>query len=249
MTDQNIQIRIKDDSQANQQDIKKALNLNQVLAQAKQPKNKKKLRLISVFLAILILILAGFMAGFFLFRPQGFSQYQKLIPEQAKAVIFLKTDQLKNLTPGIWSDFEQDSSYFQWLKDRISQFSADAQIIPENDIIPLFKEEVAFIVLSSASSANQKPNWAILAEIRQGQDSQKQITFEKVEQVLRRDFGLDELFYRQTKINQVYSLNQPEQAWYYTQVNNFIIVSGDLVSIQSLVDKIIKGGIAEKLSF
>ena len=94
MTDQNIQIRIKDDSQANQQDIKKALNLNQVLAQAKQPKNKKKLRLISVFLAILILILAGFMAGFFLFRPQGFSQYQKLIPEQAKAVIFLKTDQI-----------------------------------------------------------------------------------------------------------------------------------------------------------
>lgn len=234
-----IPIKIKPNSETNQSDIKKALNLNQLLsAQAKLvAKNKNKFWLTFGFFLILTLILLALLANLFWSKPWGFGVYQKLIPEQTQAAIFLKINELENLYPAIIPDEEQNSSFYQWLKNRILQFLADSDVSAENDLLPLFQEQAAFLILPPRS--NQKLSWLILAETKPSQDLQKQLIFDKIEQELRKDFGLSQLSYRQVKINAVHSLNQLERRYFYAQINNFVTISNDQAALENLIDRII----------
>jgi len=63
--------------------------------------------------------------------------------------------------------------------------------------------------------------------------------FTKIEDGLRQNFGINELFYRQIKINSVYAFNKVDKPYYYSQVDNYLIIGNDLASLQNVIDKII----------
>jgi len=234
-----IPIKIKSNSKTTQQEIKKALNLNQLLsAQAKSiTKNRNKSWLNFSVGLILIMILIVLAANFFWSSSKSLSAYQKLTPKQAQAAIFFKIYELKNLYPAVIPNEEQNASFYQWLKNRILQFLADSGISAENDLLPLFQEQAAFFILPP--DRNQKLSWLILAETKSNQDPKRQLVFNKIEQELKKDFGFNQTFYRQLKINIIYPLDQLERQYFYAQINNFVAVSNSQTTLENLIDRII----------
>ncbi len=232
----NIPITVKPASQAKEQDIKNALNLNRVLAEAREPKARKKSK-IWLLVLFLLLIILGLTGWLWWLSRQSFSDYQSIIPEQAEAIILLKTSQLADQAPQISSRLEKDSSLLRWLEDKISQFLADSGLSAPKDILPLFRDEIAFFVLPPTQ--NQKIAWLALSRTVSGQETQKQAVIGKIENGLRKNFGTDQTFYRQIKINSAYSFNQAQTLYYWAQINDFIAVSNDLASMQLMIDKII----------
>lgn len=236
MPDQ-IPIKIKQASAANHQDIKKALNLNQVLSFAKNSGRRKSSRIWIAVSIILFALSLALGAKIFLSAPKDYSQYQKAVPQNAKAVIFFKINELRDLAPTALPDLDRDDSFFHWLKDRVLKFLNDYDISTQDELLPYLNQDAAFFIPSSSSS--KKPIWAIIGQVKLTPASQNPGVFDKIEQGLRQEFGLNELFYRQVKINSVYSFNQVQKAYYYSQVDNFILVSNDLFTLQEIIDEIV----------
>jgi len=232
-----IPIKIKTESQISQQDIKKALNLNRVPMENAKNNKQKTRRFWPILSLIFLLIALGLSAKLFFFNHQAFSGYQKIIPEDAKVAILLKLSQIESLGPTLAPELEQNSQLYRWLKDKIDQFLKDSGVSLQQDLVPIFNEDALFLMLPSAS--NNQANWAIVAQLKNTQDQQDKRVLTKIESGLRRDFSLNQIIYRQTTINSVYSFNQINQPYYYAQVNNFIIVGNNLVSFQQMVDRII----------
>ena len=238
MTNNNIPIKIKNSEQANQQDIKKALNLNQVLADAKEAKNSSKSRFWPVVALILAIIALGLGARLFLFSQPNYSQYQKIIPSNVKAIILLNLSSLQDLAPVLSPELQDNSQYFRWLKDRIQLFLQDAGVSAQNDLLPTLTSQAAFMVLPS-STDNIPVAWVLAAQTKNISDQQDQRVFDKLQQELRRNFGVNQIVYRQTQINTVYSFNYTDRPYYWTRINSFILVGNELNSFQSVVDQII----------
>jgi len=61
----------------------------------------------------------------------------------------------------------------------------------------------------------------------------------KIEEELRKEFGINQSFYRQIKINSVYSFNQINKPYYWSQINDFVAISNESSSLQKIIDGII----------
>lgn len=227
-----IPIKIGDNSQVNHHDIKKALNLNQVLSQASS-KMKNKGKPWMILSLILTLALAALVFAFFWSAPKNFSLYQNLIPPETKITAFLKIDQLENISSLVLPELEKDSSFYRWLKERTLGFLRDSGVSGQ-EIASLLEKDIVFLVLPSEENLN----WLIIGKLKPA-SSEKQILFGKIEYGLRQDFGLDQSFYRQIKINSVYSFGKTDRPYYYAEVNNFIIIGNSLDSVRDLIGKII----------
>lgn len=232
MADQ-IPIKINKTSPPNNQDIKKALDLNQVLAKNAGSAIKKTSRIWILISFLLLAAALGLAAKIYLNPAPGYSQYEKFIPAQAKAVVFFKISDLKDLTPALTPALGDNESFYKWLKDRAIKFLNDNQIKGE-ELLAATQENAVFMVIDSSG---QKVLWAAIFEVKPDEQNQLPPTLYKLQQGLRQEFGLDESFYRQAKINSVYSFNNPKKPYYYSQINNFVIISNDLNTIQQLIDK------------
>ncbi len=220
-----------------QQDIKKALNLNRVFSQTnepKTPKNKIKIWLIAVVL--LIIISLGLAAKIWLDSQKSFSQYQNLIGPETKTAVVFKIDRLESIAGLAMIELKKDIDFYRWLKERITVFLADSQVSLQNDIIPFLQDEAFFLIIPSNKNDF---TWVAGGKIKSNQAFQAQKAIEKIELGLRKNFGTNELLYRQTKINTVYSFSQINKPYYWSQIDGFILVSNNLPGIQTIIDKII----------
>jgi len=237
-----IPVKITTDSKINHQDIKKALNLNKVISEARALALApgKRATLWKILTAIFVLVSIAFAIKIFWLDQRFFSQYQNIIPEGTQAVFFIKIGELEQLAPAVIPGLEQNSEFYRWLKQRINQFLADSNINAQTELLPSLKEEAAFLVFDTNQS--NKLNWAIIAQSNIGQNAGNQTVFAKIEQGLRKNFGINQLFYRQVKINSVYAFNKIDKPYYWSQIDNYLIVGNDLESLQKIIDKIIGKG-------
>jgi hypothetical protein len=232
----NIPIKVRPATRISQHDIKKALNLNMVLSQA-QKVNTPKGRLFWLILALVFFMTSAVLAlKIFWFDQKTFSQYQKIVPPDTQALILIKISQLNQTAPLLMPQFEQNNDYL-WLKQRIDQFLFEAQISAKNDFWPLLKDEVAFMILPLNSA--EKPAWGLIVQTKTEQALQAQKIIGKVEDGLRKNFGLNQSFYRQIKINSVYSFDQIDKPYYWSQAKNFFVISNNLAGAQKMIDGII----------
>jgi len=234
-----IPIKVSTDSQMNHQDIKKALNLNKVLSDAKNQVSgsAKKASFWKILTAVFVLFSAALAIKTFWLDQRSFSSYQNIIPSQAQAVFFIKLSQIDRLAPAVIPGLEQNSDFYRWLKQRISQFLTDSNIDAQAELMPSLKEEAAFLVFPQNGS--NKLTWAIIAQSNLDQNTASNSVFAKIEGGLRKNFGINQLFYRQIKINSVYAFNKVDKPYYYSQIDNYLIVGNDLESMQEIIDKII----------
>jgi len=234
-----ISIKVKTPERQSHEDIKKALNLNEVLAapsKEDRPRKGKFWPIVAFILLLIILVLAG---RLWAESRKNFLQFNNIIPSDAKAVFLVKLDQLREIAPSLLPEIEANSAFYQWAKDRISQFLVSAGISAQDEIIPLFKQDIALLALPST---NGKTAWVLLAQQQPGQDRQENTLVAKIEEGLNKNFGTNELLYRQTKIKSVYSFKQIDKPYYYAQINGFTIISNELPAIQKIIDKIIGNG-------
>lgn len=237
-SDPNIPIKIKPIQRVPDSDIKKALNLNRVLSQAQKFKRPKS-RLIWLVLTLIFLTTSAVLAiKTFWLDQKTFFQYQKLIPQDSQTLVIIKISQLNEIAPLALPELNQNNNYL-WLEQRVSQFLSENQISAGRELWPLFKDEVAFLILPSNSSSAAKPAWGLLAQIKNAQDPQSQKIFNKIEQGLRKEFGINQSFYRQIKVNSVYSFNQINKPYYWSQINDYIAISNDLTGLQKMIDEIV----------
>ncbi|MBI4709356.1 MAG: hypothetical protein HY764_04095 [Candidatus Portnoybacteria bacterium] len=229
-----IPVKINAPSKTSQQDIKKALNLNQVLSESGQPKPPKN-RLWRFLTLITTLVAAGLAIVLFWFNEQPFSRYQSIIPKETQAVAVIKTDKLQDLGSLILPDLENSSSFYRWLKSQVLQFLSDSNVSIDKDIAPLLEEELAILILPQETAG---VSWAAIAQTKPN-ETQNQLVFSKIEAGLRRNFGLNQTSYRQIKINSVYSLDQIDRPYYYCQIKNFIVISNSLNGVKAIIDRII----------
>ena len=223
----------------NHQDIKKALNLNKVFQDAKTQamSSAKKASFWKILTAIFLLCSIALAIKAFWLDQRSFSDYQNIIPSQTQAVFFIKLSQIDRLAPAVIPGLEQNSDFYKWLKQRISQFLNDANVDAQTELMPILKEEAAFLIFPQNNP--NRLTWAIIAQSNLNQNTASQTVFTKIEGGLRKNFGINELFYRQIKINSVYAFNKVDKPYYYSQVDNYLIVGNDLDSLEKIIDKII----------
>lgn len=232
-----VAIKIKPTSEVNQQDIKKALNLGRIFVN-KNNKNGSGQKVSKLWFGLtLLLFLAclGLIAKSLWLDKNTFSKLGSLTPEQAQSVIFFKISQTSQILPVLSGQAVQGDSPYQWLRGRVLDFLSKEQISLENEILPLFEDNGMAMILSSDS--NQQFNWAVLLETKPTQESKIQTAGQKIEEGLRQDFGLNQLYYRQIEIHSAYSFDRPERPYYWTQAKNFIIISNDLNGLEAIIDK------------
>ncbi len=232
-----IPIKISQETKTSQQDIKKALNLNRVFSdQNLNPRPKKRSPFWLVLIIILLIAVFSLAAKIWLDSQKSFSQYQNLIGPETKIAMVFKTEKLEALAGVALVELNQSADYYPWFKNQISNFLANSQISLQSDIFPVFQDEAFFLVLPSETNSFA---WVAGGKIKAEQSFKAQKTIKKIESGLQKTFGTDQLSYRQTKINSVYSFNQINKPYYWSQIDDFILASNDLSGIQKAIDKII----------
>ena len=232
-----IPVAIKQASQASEQDIKKALNLNQVFSGVNaQPRPQKRRFFWLIAIVALAVTTLGLGAKVWLDSQKNFSKYQGLIGPETKTFAAFKTDHLEGIVGLAFIEAQQSIDVYPWLKGRVAQFLADSQISMQNDLIPVFDEEAFFLVMTSETNNFV---WVAGGKTKADKSFQAQKAVEKIETGLHKSFGANESLYRQIKINSAYSFSQINKAYYWSQIDDFVLVSNDLSAIQQIIDKII----------
>jgi len=236
--DEKIPIKVKSDTQLPPHDIKKALNLSQLIDKARQAARPSKKGRVWMMLAIVFMAACALLvANFYYFQsPAPFSLYQNLVPGETNALIILKVSDLNNLSPSFLPVFEQTPAYYYWLKDRINDFLNQANVSATNDLAPILEEEIAFLIMPPQ---NAKSSWLIIAKQKVQTTGLSQPVFDRIESQLRHEFDADETFYRQIKLVSVHPVNDLQNLYYYAQIKNYILISNDLAGIQKTIDKLI----------
>ncbi len=233
-----IKIKIKTGQTASQKEIKEAINLSGALAQPKASQVKEKRWLMPLLFSLLFISLAILTANFFIARTKNSSPLKEYFPEQAKVSILFKTQQAGNIGYLISSRLEKDYPFYQWLKARAGQILDEAGVSAAKDIAPLLKDEAALAILDS--DEKQKLSWLLLTQIKPDKLAQKEIIFSKIEQVLKKNFGFNQLSYRQIRISRAYSLSQADESYFYAQINTFFVIGNSLEEIEKTIDRIIE---------
>jgi len=173
----------------------------------------------------------------FWYDQRNLPSYQNIIPGEAQAVFYIKISQLNQLAPAVIPGLEQNSDYYKWLNQKISQFLTNANIDAQSELLPSLKDETVFLVFPPSNTGNLV--WAIIGQSNLQSASSGQTVFGKIEDGLRKSFGTNQLLYRQVKINSVYAFNKIDKPYYYSQVDNYLIVANNLDALEKIVDKII----------
>jgi hypothetical protein len=234
-----IPIKVTTDSKVNHQDIKKALNLNKVISDAKTraSNSAKKASFWKILTVIFLLLSIGLAIKSFWYDQRNLPSYQNIIPGEAQAVFYIKISQLNQLAPTVIPGLEQNSDYYKWLNQKISQFLTDANIDAQSELVPSLKDETVFLVFPPTKTGGL--SWAIIGQSNIVATGGNQTVFGKIEDGLRKNFGTNQLFYRQIKINSVYAFNKIDKPYYYSQVDNYLVVANNLDALEKIVDKII----------
>jgi len=214
-----IDIQVKKEASFNQRnsnhlDLKKATPLIQ-----KQPRKK---RLFLVFLIVVILIL---LIKIFFFAPKEEISLNKLIPQEA--AIFSLIEQ-RVLVEGTNYPFNQD------ILNKFNHYLGQANLDLAKDILPLFQEPVAFASLSANLES------FILLLQKQAAPEQIEPILKRLEQALKNDYQFSYQIYRQNKIIILKPLEPDGLPIYYSQIEDYLMMSNSLEWMEQVIDLIIQ---------
>ncbi|MFH0852330.1 MAG: hypothetical protein V1845_01870 [bacterium] len=234
-----IPIKINTNAKQSQQDIKKALNLNQVISdheQAIRPKPKKRFWPI---LAALLFFIAAALAFkiFWLDRQNQFLQLSRLVPETSQASMVVRLADVASAAKPLAYQVGK-GEWYEWLSGRTIQFLKDSNISAQKDLLPLFNDQ-ALVLLFAPVSGKNDVSWGLIAQIKQGQEPINQPLLVKMQDEIKNSFGLNQQLYRQIQINSAFSFKQMDRPYYWTQINNLVLISNSLPAMQKMVDKVI----------
>ncbi|MBL7155171.1 MAG: hypothetical protein ISS88_01530 [Candidatus Portnoybacteria bacterium] len=203
---------------------------NGLAAEQKQPSRKWLFLGIGLFLIIVFSILS-----YWFFSSQKMP-LADLVPEEA--VIFGLINQ-PELYPQIlpFSQFlGEENFYGQGAINKFNDYFNQAQLNFQEDIQPLFKPEMAFILLPGNSETSFP--FILLLE-KKGSTAQISRILDKIEPKLREDYNFSSPIYRQIEITILRPLSSTIN-YLYSQVGDYFIISNSQESLEEMIDFIIE---------
>ena len=226
-----IPIKIKRVVSQDNQSGPRMPNLNQSNSAPALAK-KRKVRLFLWFLFILVLIEASIIVFILLTRPV--TPYQSLIPAESVLTIYFNPSSLGELTKSL------NESQYSWLPFTSLNQSLEGFFNQANlkisELQPLFKDQMVLILLPK--SANLSFRWLLIATKKVG-DAEFESQLEKGEKNLKQNFNLVSEVYRQTTVTMIKPLNQGNEL-YFAHFKNLFLLSNEVQTLKSTVDKALK---------
>ncbi len=209
-------------------ELKVDLRNNSVQPKQKQPSKKW------LFLGIPGLIIVVLLVSWLIFSQEEMP-FAGLIPQEA--VIFSLIDQTgfyQQTAP--FSQFLKDSNFYgQSVIDKLSNYLTEANLNFAKDIQPLFKKEMAFILLP----ANQEVKFPfILILEKEVSGSKISQILEKIEPKLKQDYNFSSQTYRQIRITILEPLTDSSN-YLYGQMENYFVISNCQNSLEKIINSII----------
>ncbi len=192
---------------------------NELVKEQKQP-SRKWLFLGILFLIIVILFIS------WLFFSQEKLPFTDLVPEEA--VIFSLINQPEF--------YPQISSFNQSTINKLNDYFNQAQLNFQEDIQPLFKKQIAFILLP-ANNETALP-FVLLLE-KNSSKAQISHILTKIETKLKQDYNFSWQAYRQIEITVLKPIFSSPAVYAYSQLDSYFIISNSQESLGKVIDFII----------
>jgi len=195
----------------------------------KQPSRKWLFLGIGLFLIIVFSIL-----GYWFFSSQKMP-FADLVPEEAIVFGLINQPELYPQIASLGQFLEENNFYGPGAINKLNDYFIQAQLSFQEDIQPLFKPEMAFILLP-ANSETSFP-FALLLEKKSSTAQISQI-LDKIEPKLKEDYNLSSQTYRQIEITVLRPLSLAINCL-YGQIDDYFIISNSQELLEKTIDLII----------
>jgi len=202
---------------------------NELEPEQKQPRSTGLL--LSVFL---LLVTLGLAIGWF-FSAQQKMAFADLVPEQAVVFGLINQQELYPQAAPFKQFLSESNFYGQAAVNKLNDYFNQSQLSFNQDIQPLFKEQLAFILLPTNSETSFP--FILLFEKKASMAQLSQI-LDKIEPKLKQDYNFSSQIYRQIKITilkHLFSTN----SYLYSQIGDYFIISNSQASLEKIIDLII----------
>lgn len=195
----------------------------------KQPSRKWLFLGIGLFLIIIFSILGWW---FFSFQKMAFAD---LIPEETVIFGLINQQELYPQMAPLSQFLRENNFYGPGAMDKLNDYFIQSQLSFQEDIQPLFKPEMAFILLPANSEISLP--FTLLLEKKSSTAQISQI-LDKIESKLKEDYDLSSQIYRQIEITILRPLSSTIN-YLYSQVGDYFIISNSQESLEKTIDLII----------
>jgi hypothetical protein len=196
----------------------------------KQPQRKR------LFLAVLMVIILACLSYWFL-KPVPEIPLAKIIPQETVAFSLIDQKTLTSQILPFHRNLQKQSSFYQWLITAINQYLNQANLDFSKDIQPLFEKQLGLVLFPS----NDQTAFPFVVFLRkEAPSAQINRILDQIEQVLKKDFHFSDQIYRQIKIISLKPLSSPSSVYYYSQIENYLLISNSIDQLKKTIDLIIK---------
>jgi hypothetical protein len=199
------------------------------LIEQKQPSNKWLF--LSIFLS---LVVVGLIFSWWFFSSQKIPLVD-LVPENRVIFSLIDQEALYQQTSPFYQFLKEKGFYDQEAISQIGSYLSETGLDFEQDIIPLFKKQVAFI-LKPANADTPFP-FLVIFERKQSSGKINQV-LEQIEPKLKKDYNLSSQIYRQVKVTVLEPLFTPNN-YFYSQIENYFIISNSQEFLEEIIDFVI----------
>lgn len=199
--------------------------------------NKKqplRLWLFLNFILLIAVILLSFSVWLVSSKKIGFID---LIPEKTVVFSIINKDMLYPQLSPFKSFFEENNFYGQKAIEQINSYLNKAQL-NFKDIQPFFEEDMAFMLLSSNEEI--KIPFVLILKTKAPRTGIKGF-LSKIEPEFKKDYNFSSETYRQIEIVNLKSLSNSCFNYFYSQAEDYLIISNSKESLKEIINIIING--------
>ncbi|OGZ35256.1 MAG: hypothetical protein A3A94_01505 [Candidatus Portnoybacteria bacterium RIFCSPLOWO2_01_FULL_43_11] len=187
---------------------------------------------------LLVLIGAALFYGVNRFlNPAENSSLIKIIPKSASAFVIIDQKSLFDQILPFHQEFLEQSSFYQWSTKEFEKRLNQAGLDFPKDIQPLLKNQVG---LALFPQKDKEPFPFVLILQREATSAQTNRILEQIEKELEKDFHTSYQTYRQNKIINLKSLSSQAKNYYYSQIEDYFLISNSPGLLEKTIDLIIK---------
>ena len=202
---------------------------NGLKSEQKQPSSRW------LFLSIfLLLVILGLAAGWF-FSCQKMA-FADLVPEEAVIFGLINQPELYPQMAPLSQFLRENNFYGQGAINKLNDYFIQAQLSFQEDIQPLVKPEMAFILLPANSETSFPFIFLLEKKASTAQISQ---ILDKIEPKLREDYNLSSQIYRQIEMTILRPLSSTIN-YLYSQIGDYFVISNSQESLEKIIDLIIE---------
>jgi len=207
---------------------------NGLAPEPKQKQPKKSRLFLVIFLLVAVII---FLSGSCLFSYLKKPAFADLVPEEAVVFSLINQGALYDQLSPFYQFLKENGFYGQGAVIKIGDYLNQANLDFRKDIEPLFKRQIAFILMP-ANSETAFP-FALLFERKTSLDKINRL-LNQIEPHFKKDYNFSSQIYRQIEI----TILKPLFSWSvnslnYAQVGDYFVISNSQEILKKIIDSAI----------